>query len=342
MSAPVRNCLSIWREPGGALPHSLALSYAVFGHLAGLWMIMQPSGWWTVPGILLTAHSMVIGAYLVHECAHNTVFASNDWNGRLGEMLLWLVGSAYSDYEDVRHKHFRHHVDKADVVAFDYRTRLEQRPALARLIEVLEWAYIPAVDIMMHALVLILPFTLASRRQRRQRVILVLLSRMIFFVILASISWQVLIFYPVAYMLFLHIMRFMDAHQHTFEVFETLDQERGEEAKRFDRDYEHRNTFSNLFSTRYPWLNLLVLNFGYHNAHHQRPTVPWYQLPAFHAETYGGDDSQMLPFKNLLGSYHHYRVRRALHADEESDAPVMNDRGRTFAGVDGVSFLTTH
>jgi fatty acid desaturase len=317
------------------------LFYAVFVHFAGLLLIMQPSVWLIVPGILLTAHSMVIGAYLVHECAHNTVFANNDWNRFTGGLLLWLVGSAYGDYEDIRHKHFRHHVDKADVVAFDYRTRLAQYPSLARLIQVLEWAYIPAVDIMMHALVLILPFTLESRKQRRRRVILVLISRIAFFAVLASISWQVLIFYPIAYLLFLHVMRFMDTHQHTFEVFETLEQERGAEVKRFDREYEHRNTFSNLFSTRYPWLNLLVLNFGYHNAHHQRPTVPWYRLPAFHAELYGQDESQMLPFKNLLISYHRYRVRRALHADDP-DEPVMHDQGRTFVGVDGVSFLTAH
>ncbi|MDX1335388.1 MAG: fatty acid desaturase, partial [Gammaproteobacteria bacterium] len=181
---------SVWRENGGALPHSLALAYAILGHFAGLAMIMQPSAWLVVPGILLTAHSMVIGAYLVHECAHNTIFASNAWNRWLGEFLLWLAGSAYGDYEDIRHKHFRHHVDKADVVAFDYRTRLAQYPLLTRLIQVLEWAYIPAVDVMMHALVLILPFTLESRRKRRWRVILALLSRIIFFVLLASISWQ--------------------------------------------------------------------------------------------------------------------------------------------------------
>jgi fatty acid desaturase len=133
----------------------------------------------------------------------------------------------------------------------------------------------------------------------------------------------------------------MDTHQHTFEIFETLEQERDPEAKRFDRVYEHNNTFSNLISVRYPWLNLLVLNFGYHNAHHERPTVPWYRLPAFHAKCYGQDDSQMFPFSNLIIAYHRYRVLRVLNADE-SDEPVMHDRGRTFIGVDGVSFLTAH
>lgn len=337
--APTRK--SLWREIGGAIPHSLALSYAFGGHFIGLWLLMQPSAWLIIPGILLTAHSMVIAAYLVHECAHNTIFARNEYNRILGETLLWMVGSAYGDYKDIRHKHFRHHVDKADVVAFDYRPRLARYPRLVCLMQALEWFYIPAVDIMMHALVLILPFTLESRRHRRKRIILVLVSRVAFFAALASISWQILLFYPLAYLLFLHVMRFMDTHQHTFEIFETLEQERGPEAKRFDRVYEHSNTFSNLISARYPWLNLLVLNFGYHNAHHERPTVPWYRLPAFHAECYGQDDSQMFPFLNLIRAYHRYRVLRVLNTDE-GDEPVMHDQGKTFIGVDGVSFLTAH
>ena len=46
-----------------------------------------------------------------------------------------------------------------------------------------------------------------------------------------------------------------------------------------DRQYEEDNTYSNLLSTRYPWLNLLVLNFCYHNVHHNKPSEPWYRLP---------------------------------------------------------------
>jgi len=341
MTAGASTGPTLWREAGGGLPNSIAVFYALFGQLLGLWLLMQPSAWLVVPGILLSAHTMVIAAYLVHECAHNTIFARNEYNRLLGEVLLWVVGSAYGDYEDIRHKHFRHHLDKADVVAFDYRPRLARYPRLVCLMQALEWFYVPAVDIMMHALVLILPFILESRRHRRRQVILVLVSRIAFFAVLASISWQVLLFYPLAYLLFLHVMRLMDTHQHTFEIFETLEQERGPEAKLFDRAYEHRNTFSNLVSVRHPWLNLLVLNFGYHNAHHERPTVPWYRLPSFHTECYGQDDEQLLPFANLISAYHRYRVLRVLNADE-SDDPVMKDQGRTFIGVDGVSFLTAH
>jgi fatty acid desaturase len=171
---------------------------------------------------------------------------------------------------------------------------------------------------MMHALVIILPFRLVARRDRRARVLGVLAVRAVLFALLALASIKALLLYVLAYMLFLHVMRFMDVHQHTYEVWETLERPRGPQDDRFDRDYEHHNTYSNLISVRHPWLNLLVLNFGYHNAHHVRPTAPWYRLPRLHAELF---------------------VARVLNGDP----PGMDvGDGRDFIGVVGVSFLTAH
>jgi fatty acid desaturase len=331
----------ILRYEDGLWPNVLALGYAFFGYLAGLALILSSSLPLNLAGVLLLAHALVIAAYLIHECAHNTIFARNAHNARLGEILGWLTGACYGNYEDIRHKHFRHHVDRADVVAFDYRARLAAHPWLAKLFQALEWAYIPAVEIMMHLLVLVLPFASPGRRHRRGRILTVLGVRMILFAGLAWASPRVLLFYPLAYMLFLTVMRFMDTHQHTYEIFETLDRKRGPEGHRFDRDYEQRNTFSNLFSVRYPLFNLLVLNFGYHNAHHAKPTVPWYRLPDLHRTLYGDDPTQLLPFRNLLRAYHRYRVKRVLNADV-GDIGIERDKGAQFVGVDGVSFLTAH
>ena len=39
-----------------------------------------------LPGILLTAHSMVIASYLIHECAHRSLFRASSmkrWTGEL-------------------------------------------------------------------------------------------------------------------------------------------------------------------------------------------------------------------------------------------------------------------
>jgi len=332
---------SFLRYEDGLWPNLVALGYSLSGYVIGLICIMTTSVWLNIAGILLLAHAMVIAAYLVHECAHNTILKKNSHNARLGRFLIWLTGACYGDYEDIRHKHFRHHADRADVVAFDYRQRLEQHPVLTRLVQAAEWSYIPAVEILMHLLVIVLPFVMQSRQHRRRRVLSVLVIRICLFSLLVWYSPPVLLLYPLAYMLFLTVMRFMDVHQHTYEIFETLEQKRGAEAKRFDREYEHQNTFSNLFSTRYPWLNLLTLNFGYHNAHHMKPNTPWHQLPVLHLELFGNDDSQVLPFSNLLRAFHRYRVPRILNADID-DIGQAEKRGLYFIGVDGVSFLTAH
>lgn len=329
----------LMRQNSGYWLHFAALAYVVLTYSGGIAAMLSASWLLNGLGVLLLAHALIIAAYMIHECAHNTVFMENRYNARLGEALSFLVGSAYGDYEDIRHKHFRHHVDRADVVAFDYREILIRHPVWRKVVQALEWAYIPAVDILMHALVMLLPFRLESRRERRGRVLRVLAVRVGLFALLAWVSVKALVLYAVAYMLFLHVIRFMDVHQHTYEIFETLEGRRGEEARRFDRAYEDSNTYSNLVSLRYPWLNLVTLNFGYHNAHHLRPTAPWYELPALHREKFGDRADQVLFVAPLLRSYHHYRVARVMNAD----SPEMNVAdGRDFIGVVGVSFLTAH
>ena len=253
-----------FRQADNPWPHLWAIAYAVPGYAVALIALTSDAWWLNALGVALLTHTLVIGAYLVHECAHNTIFKSNAHNATLGKFLNWINGACYGRYEDIRHKHFRHHVDRADVVAFDFRPRLEQHhPKLLHLIQYLEWAYIPAVDLMMHALVLALPFILPQRHDRRARIIMTLAVRATLFTMLAWVSLKALLLYALSYLMFLHVMRFMDVHQHTYVIFETLEQKRGDEAKRYDVAFENRNTFSNLISVKHPWLNLLTLNFGY-------------------------------------------------------------------------------
>lgn len=330
----------VWRYPDGHWPNLFVLLYILAAYAFGWLLFFADLPLLNIIGILVLAHSMVIAAYMIHECAHNTIFLRPQLNAALGRILMWFTGACYGDYEEIRHKHFRHHMDKADVVSFDYRPHLARFPVLVKLMQALEWLYIPAIEVMMHLLVIILPFVKKNRYHRRKHVLLVLFIRTSLFILLAWFKPIVLLFYSIAYLLFLTIMRFMDVHQHTYEVFETLDQPRGKEAEQFDENYEHRNTFSNPISLRYPVLNLLVLNFGYHNAHHVRPTTAWYRLPALDKKLYGDNRQQVLPFINLLKSYHRYRVPRMLNADEADQADLKG--GLAFVGVDGVSFLTAH
>jgi fatty acid desaturase len=330
---------SYFRFEDALIPNTIAWIYILAAYIIGFYAIMSDALIYNLAGTVLLAHSMVISAYFIHECAHDSLFKKNRHNRLFGEIFLWIAGASYSDYEAVRHKHVRHHMDRADIVSFDFRTRLLEYPKLLKVIQALEWMYIPALEIMMHTLVLILPFVKESRKHLRTRVITVLVLRITFFTVLASISMKVLVFYPIAYMLFLTVMRFMDVHQHTYDLYETLDQKRGDEVKQYDSVFEKHNTYSNLISRRYPWLNLLVLNFSYHNVHHDQQMQPWYRLPKLHQELYGKDDSQVLLFKNLIESYHRYRVARIINSD-----PTGMDvhKGKDFIGVDGVSFLTAH
>jgi fatty acid desaturase len=331
----------LFRHDDAALPNALAFGYVLLTYGFGLYFMLSDSGWLNAVGVLALAHSMVIAAYLIHEAAHLSLFRKKEHNQWFAEILLWITGTSYSHFDDIRNKHNRHHIDRADVVSFDFRPLLEKHPRFLKLLKTLEWFYIPALEVWMHFLVIVLPFIKESRRSRRARVVFFLVVRVAFFWALASVSIDVLWLYPIAYLMFLTVMRFMDTHQHTYEVYETLDQKRGPEARLRDAQFEHDNTYSNLLSEKYPWVNLLVLNFCYHNVHHDSMLQPWYRLPKLHQESYGDDERQVLTFRHLMKSFHRYRVPRILNADPVN-LPVKQDEGESFIGVDGVSFLTAH
>lgn len=318
--------------------HLVALAYTLIAYGLGLGVMLSQALPLALLGSLPLAHGLVIGAYVIHECTHNTIFSDQRYNRWLGALLSWIAGGGYGDYRTIRRKHMRHHVDRADVIAYDYRALLQRHPGLRRLIEVLEWAYIPAVDLLMHGLVVVLPFMMPTRRHRRGRVVLQLLIRGGLFAALAAINPAILLAYPLGYLLFLHAIRFMDVHQHTYPVVMTLDSREPKRGKHADRVFEQRNTYSNL-CLEHPWVNLLMLNFGYHNAHHLKPNLPWYDLPQQHRRCFPQDDPQSLPLRALFGSYHRYRVQRVLHGDDP-DVPVADSR--EFVGVLGVSFVTAH
>lgn len=331
---------SIFKHKNALLPNLLIITYIVTAYLGGLWLILSDPIVFNVSGIFVFAHAMIIAAYLIHDCAHYSIFKNNRYHRWLAEILLWVCGSSYSDFDDIRHKHFRHHADNADIVSFDFRVKILKYPRLVKTIKFLEWLYIPAMEVVMHVLVLILPFVKKSRQHRRSRIVTVLVLRVLFFTFMANISLKILVLYPVSYMVFLIVMRFMDIHQHTYELYETLDNKRGLKEKKFDRDFERTNTYSNLISIKHPLLNLLVLNFSYHNAHHEYPIRSWHLLPSLHKELYGNDETQVLMFKDLIKSYHRYRVERILNEDK-INMPVKEMKEK-FIGVDGVSFLTAH
>ena len=331
-----------FRYPDGIVPNILGLSYAILGWAGGVALLALAPGAWKIAGVLLTAHALIISAYFLHEFAHQAIFTAAEDNTRWGTLMIWLNGACYADFAELRNKHMRHHVDRADVLTYDYKALLKRRPLLRRVVVALEWAYVPAVELIMHGYVIALPFLSAERHHRRGHVLRVAVVRLAFFAALGWLSPAGLLGYGLAYLIMLHALRFADAYQHTYDAFAILEGGEIPADKVRDRAYEQRHTYSNVVLARAPLANLLLLNFSYHNAHHERPIEPWHRLPALHERLFAADYPQVLPMGTLLAAYHRHRVRRLI-ADDYG-AVVETADGRLypggFYGAVGVSFLT--
>lgn len=330
---------NIWRDEG-MVPNTLAIGYVLLTYFGG-WALLFVSTWWSLPlGVLAVAHGMTIAAYLLHDCGHNALCKKVEHNTVIGRWMNVITGSHYGTYEDMRYKHMRHHVDNCEPVAFDYRTFITKRPLLHKIIRGLEWCYIPAVELLMHTMLIAAPFMYESKKAQRGRVLRITLLRFSLFALVVWFAPWAALGYAVAYCLFLTFLRFMDSFQHNYEIFYTLDTPDAKPPYKGVREYEEANTYSNLISSRWPWLNLLALNFSYHNAHHTKPNMAWFRLPAFHQQIYAGQCPQQLSVWGQVKSFHRHRVARVL-AEEYGTADVRDTvRDGKAVGVNALSFLT--
>ncbi len=337
-----------FREAAGAVYHGGALAFAFAAYGAGLTGLFSASWPVNLVATVLLAHGMVIAAYMVHEAAHNTVFRDPVHNARLGTALTWLCGACYSRFEDIRYKHFRHHVDNDDVVWFDYERFFREHPRLLRLTRALEWLYVPAHDLVMHALLCVQAFVIPERRDQRLRNTLVIAVRGGLFAAMLLLAPRAALLYVVACLLMIHALRFMDSLQHDYSYRTSLyTDERS--PHQGDTEWEQAHTFSVPLSPRFGFLDWLTLNFGYHNAHHARPIVPWYRLPALHREMFGDDPTAVIPLRAQLAIMHRGRVERVIKWGEGGEA-VPTPEGRDFlraaqqarvTGGNAASFLTS-
>jgi fatty acid desaturase len=338
-----------FRQKGSLRPTILALLYCHTAYFGGMGLILSLKPFAMAIGALATAHGMVIAAYMIHDCGHNSLFRSSAHNAYLGKWLNWLTGGCYGTYEDLRANHMKHHVDNADVVMLDYRAYLGRHPVQRKIMEVLEWLYVPATELLMHMTLILAPFIFEEKKEQRARVIGVILIRLSLLAVVLVYAPLAYLCYLLAYWVFLTVLRFMDALQHNYGI--TLasnpDFDRSDFLKhRGDRQYEQSHTFSNVISTRYPWLNLVILNFGYHNAHHARPTTPWHELPKLHKSLYGreagSEKTFVIPFAKQLSSFHKGRVARVFGDLKETEGNrfIENLHEGHAVGASGISFLT--
>ena len=296
--------------------HGGAVGYALLAYGLGLAGLFSEAWLVNAGSTLLLAHGMTIAAYMVHECGHQSVFESNEDNAILGRFLTWICGASYGTFEDIRYKHFRHHIDVDDVVWFDYDRFLREHPVMLRTIQALEWCYIPAHDLLMHFVMVFTSFLIPKRRSQRARNATVIAIRGGLYFGLLLLVPRVAILYAVAYMMMMTILRFMDSLQHDYGYHLTLFS-RAPGPRKGDFAFEEEHTFSNPHSLRYERANWFTLNFGFHNAHHVRPTTPWWRLPALHRELFGEGPSNTIPLGPQLAIFHQYRVTRILGGSAE-------------------------
>jgi fatty acid desaturase len=331
-------------EPQGLRFHGGALLYSVVGYVLGFAGLFSASWMINLLAVLLLAHTMTIAAYLIHECGHNLIFKSMRDNTRLGRLLTWMCGASYGTYEDIRYKHFRHHVDNDDVVWFDYERFFERHPVVLRVTRVLEWFYIPAHDLIMHFIMVFTSFIIPKRRDQRRRNVTVILIRGGLFVALLLIAPRAAVLYMIAYMLMMTVLRFMDSIQHDYPYSLTLF-EFDKPPRKGNFEWEQEHTFSNPHSFDNEVVNWLTLNFGFHNAHHADMTVPWYRLPAKHRELFGGDPEKVVPLSAQLKMFHKQRVRRIVGNHEgvepEGHEYLLAARRAEAYGGNAASFLTS-
>jgi fatty acid desaturase len=338
-----------FRYTDGVRPNLLALATVLLGYPLGVVLLIVPArlgqavaSWpFYAAGFLLVSLTLIWSAYFIHEFAHHAIFKSSAANARWGTLMTWINGSCYARFEDLRRKHMRHHVERADVITFDLQGFLRAHLLLRRAVLALEWAYVPAVELLMHVVVMVLPFTTRGKKGTRGRVIGVLVVRAIAFGTFAWIAPLGWLLYCIAYLVMLTVLRFADCFQHTYDAYPILDDVPIPQDKVRDKAYEQGNTYSNVVGLDNAVLNMLWLNFGYHNAHHERPAMPWHQLPAFHRKLYGDAYVQVIPVSQLLKSFHVNRVRRVM-ADDYGAVLSPGHAGRAdgFLGAVGVSFLT--
>ncbi|MGB5512182.1 MAG: fatty acid desaturase [Woeseiaceae bacterium] len=333
------------KDPAGLRFYGVATVYAVVGYGFGFVGLLQEAVWVNAVATVLLAHAMTIAAYLIHECGHNLVFVNSRHNAMLGRAMSWLCGAAYGTYDDIRYKHFRHHVDNDDVVWFDYDEFFEKHPFITAVTRWLEWLYIPAHDLIMHVIMVFTSFVIPQRRKQRTRNVTVIIIRGSLFLMLALIAPKAAVLYIVAYLLMMHVLRFMDSVQHDYPYHTTLFEPSAAPHKG-DKEWEQEHTFSNPVSLRFPWLNWLTLNFGYHNAHHANMNLPFFRLPQLHFELTGNDPQRVVPFRAQLKLYHRNRVAR-IYNPQPDDYPQGHEYLRTAQtgvgpiGGNAASFLTS-
>ncbi len=315
----------------------LALIYTIVMYGLGVVLLLSQAWAWNPMGVVLVVHGLVLSATFTHELIHGNIFKEHrSLNAFWGRVMTHLNGACYATWDDLVSHYFNHHIHHGDFVGFDPQAYFKAMPTtLRRLYIAFEWAYLPLLEFELRWRIILAPFFDKEKRHLVWRNLGFMLYRAALFTGMGWYSPKALILYATAYISFVNLMRFADAFHHTYD-YVIMEQP----IPKRDRIYEQAHTYSNLVSTRFPWLNLLFLNFGYHNAHHHNMSVPWYELPKLHQDVFGGELGGIMPLPLLTGNYHRFRLQRLFSGQGEVAIAANDSTLADFTGGIAVSFLT--
>jgi fatty acid desaturase len=315
--------------------NAIAILYTFLGYIGGIIFLMCNNVWLNIIGAVFLTHSLIFSAYLSHEFMHSTIFKSRRGNVIFGSVMLWLNGGCYYGFPALAKQHIAHHVDRVDVFTFDLIAEIQKQPHLIRqCILALEWAYFPILSFWTRWRWITEPWRNPQRCHEKGRIALIMLTRGTLFTLLGLASIKALLLYFLSYIGMITVLRWMDAFQHTYEAFPP-----GTNLPKRDRAHEQANTFSNLLSSRYRWLNLLLLNFGYHNAHHTVMKCPWHSLHQLDRQLFQGNEVQYISLCQQLMNYHRFRITRLFSGQGQAVDGQGSPNFENFYGAVEVSFL---
>jgi fatty acid desaturase len=213
-----------------------------------------------------------------------------------------------------------HHVAKVDREALDVPRFLARCPGpLRAAILALEWLHLPVLSLVIQARAITRSLWDPERRDERRHAAAVLAVRALLFAGFGALSLRGLLGYFQGYLTAILVLRFGDAFQHTYDAVPV-----GADVPARDGGYEQANTFTPLLSRRRPRLNLILLNFGYHNAHHARMSCPWHSLHELDRALFGAPHDHQIDLGTQLRNFHRFRMERILHGNRAATA----ERGR--------------
>lgn len=270
---------------------------------------------------MLIALAKICAWYLTHDCAHNCAFRSKAANSLVGECLSFLNGLSFFSFESYRKDHVRHHAEKIDISGFDSRRFAEVYPKIFSGIRLSEKAYIPVFYYLIKA-VGVYHAVLSDRRRESARAVGSICVYAVALTVFARSSLLLILVWQLSSLIRIHVVRFVDCFQHSFQQVHP-----GGVKLPHDKFYEIHNTFSVPVARKYKFLNLIILNFGYHTAHHCFPSCPWYMLPKLDSTImeqlshYGIPEAreESCSFLDFIAAYHRGRTLR-LVSDSEGHA----------------------